>query len=130
MPSSKPKGRTIEMEVRIRAPREAVWSALTEPFQLAQWFPPVAGGKPGLGEELTFSWGPELQWRTRVVAWEPGRHLLWRGEGGTPPAPSWGGTTRPPTPPYPPKGPRLLPHPRPSPWRWTGRWRRPVGMCW
>ena len=68
MPSAKPKGRTIEMEVRIRATREAVWAALTEPSQLTQWFPPAASGQPGLGEELTFSWGPELQWHTRVVA--------------------------------------------------------------
>jgi len=78
--SQKPKRRTIELQVRIHAPREAVWAALTEASQLARWFPPVASGKAGLGETLTFAWGPEMQWHTRVAAWEPGRHLLWRDE--------------------------------------------------
>ncbi len=102
MPSSKPKGRTIEWEVRIHAPREAVWAALTEPTQLARWFPPVASGRPGLGEELTFAWGPALQWHTRVVAWEPGRHLVWRDEAVPQPdspgesGPSGAGSTAPP----------------------------------
>ncbi len=72
------KPRTMTLQVRIKAPREAVWRALTEASELARWFPPVASGKPGLGEELCFAWGPELQWHTEVAAFEPGRHLLWR----------------------------------------------------
>jgi uncharacterized protein YndB with AHSA1/START domain len=78
MTVAKPKPRTIELEVRINAPKEAVWKALTEASELARWFPPIATGKPGLGEELLLSWGPELQWRTEVAAFEPGHHLLWR----------------------------------------------------
>lgn len=78
--SRQPQGRTIQLDVRIHAPRDAVWAALTDPVQLARWFPPLASGKPGLGEKLVFTWDPELQWHTRVAAWEPGHHLLWRDE--------------------------------------------------
>jgi uncharacterized protein YndB with AHSA1/START domain len=72
------KPRVIELEIRIHAPRDAVWAALTEPSELARWFPPIAQGKPGVGEMLLLSWGPEVQWRTRIVEWEPGRHLRWQ----------------------------------------------------
>jgi uncharacterized protein YndB with AHSA1/START domain len=75
---SKPKPRTLELEMRIDAPPEAVWRALTEASELARWFPPIAEGKAGLGEELLLSWGPHMEWRTQVVAFEPGRHLVWR----------------------------------------------------
>jgi len=75
--TSKPKARIIQLEVRIQAPRDVVWAALTEASELSRWFPPVATGKPGLGEELSFSWG-DLHWHTEVVGWEPGRHLVWR----------------------------------------------------
>jgi uncharacterized protein YndB with AHSA1/START domain len=72
------KPRTIELEARIEASVEAVWKALTDVSELSRWFPPLAEGKPGLGEELLFSWGPEMQWSSTVAAWEPGKHLLWR----------------------------------------------------
>lgn len=93
MTEKKSKTRTIEVEVRIDAPLDAVWKALTEASELARWFPPVAVGKTGLGEELLLSWGPEVQWHTQVVAFEPGKHLVWQdrapqnlGESGTLPA--------------------------------------------
>jgi uncharacterized protein YndB with AHSA1/START domain len=72
------KPRVIELQVTIHAPRGAVWAALSEPSELARWFPPTVEGKPGFGEMLVLSWGPEVHWRTRVAAWEPGRHLRWQ----------------------------------------------------
>jgi uncharacterized protein YndB with AHSA1/START domain len=92
--TTKSKPRTIELEVHIDAPREAVWTALTEPSELARWFPPIATGKAGLGEELLLSWGPEVQWRTFIVAWEPGKHLLWQDKA-TPSAPRAEGSESP-----------------------------------
>ena len=87
MTDAKPKKpRSLELEVSIAAPREAVWAALTEPSELARWFPPLAVGKAGPGEMLLLSWGP-IEWRTQVVAWEPGRHLGWRDLPGHPSAP-------------------------------------------
>ena len=83
MTPKKAEPRILELDVRVDAPKEAVWKALTEASELARWFPPIAEGKPGLGEELLLSWGPHLQWRTEVVAFEPGRHLRWRDK--TPP---------------------------------------------
>lgn len=92
MTQGKRKPRTIEVEVRIEAPVEAVWKALTDASELSRWFPPVAEGKPGLGEPLLLSWGPEMQWHTTVAAWEPGKHLLWRDTS----SPEFPGTTQPP----------------------------------
>lgn len=84
MTPKKAEPRILELDVHIDAPKETVWKALTEASELARWFPPIAEGKAGLGEELLLSWGPHLQWRTEVVAFEPGRHLRWRDK--TPPS--------------------------------------------
>jgi uncharacterized protein YndB with AHSA1/START domain len=89
MTQGRRKPRTIELEVRIDAPVEAVWKALTEASELSRWFPPLAEGKTGLGSELLFSWGPELQWQTSVVAWEPSKHLTWSDKS----SPEFAGTT-------------------------------------
>jgi len=79
MSDAKPKkSRIVELEVTVGATPEAVWAALTEPSELMRWFPPLVAGQAGPGEELLFSWGPDVQWRTQIVAWEPGRHLRWR----------------------------------------------------
>jgi uncharacterized protein YndB with AHSA1/START domain len=83
MTPQKPKPRTVEPEVRIDAPQEAVWRALTEANELARWLPPIAAGKPGLGEELLLCWGPHLEWRTEVVTFDVGRHLVWRDKAPT-----------------------------------------------
>lgn len=91
MTDAKPKKpRTVEVEVSIAAPPEAVWAALTEPAELARWFPPIVAGKAAPGETLLLSWGPGVEWRTQVVGWEPGRHLVWRDLAGHPSAPEAG----------------------------------------
>jgi uncharacterized protein YndB with AHSA1/START domain len=110
MTPNKPNPRTIELEVRIDTPREAVCKALTEASELARWFPPIAVGKPGLGEELFFSWGPEIQWRTEVVVWEQGRHLVWRDKPSAPGTVSMPGAS--------------------APWRSSGRWRQSRDRWW
>jgi uncharacterized protein YndB with AHSA1/START domain len=90
--------RSIQLEVTVRAPADAVWSALTDPVELARWFPPVANGSSGVGEKLLISWGPGMEWSTTVTAAEPGHHVQWMDDPGQPLAVDWritgeGGTT-------------------------------------
>ena len=40
------KTRTIETEIRIDAPVDQVWQALTDPEELVRWFPLEAGVEP------------------------------------------------------------------------------------
>jgi uncharacterized protein YndB with AHSA1/START domain len=77
----------IELSIEIDAPIEAVWKALTEARELANWFPPEAGADgSGLGSVLTLSWGEGMTFAVRVVAHEEGKHLRWMAEGeGAPP---------------------------------------------
>jgi uncharacterized protein YndB with AHSA1/START domain len=45
-PQKKPQGRTVETEMAIDAPLEAVWKALTEAGELTRWFPVEARSSP------------------------------------------------------------------------------------
>ena len=67
--------RTIEVEMTIDAPPEAVWKALTDPGELTRWFPLSAAVEPGAGGVITLGWGPEMTGGNRILAWEPGAHL-------------------------------------------------------
>ncbi len=53
-------------------PPEAVWSALTDPAQLASWFmtQAVIDGRPGGSVKMTS--GPaRFEWTGQILAWEP-----------------------------------------------------------
>jgi uncharacterized protein YndB with AHSA1/START domain len=61
-------GGLIRFERRLRHPIEEVWSALTEPDRLADWWPPFATNVTAdlrEGGLLTFDWpdGPNLEFR-------------------------------------------------------------------
>ena len=73
----RPATRAISLEITLPVSPEAVWSALTEPEEIARWFPPVATAGPGEGHTVTFSWGPAVEWTSTAVIWEPGRHVRW-----------------------------------------------------
>ena len=67
--------RTIVKEIEIAAPIEAVWKTLTDPDELARWFPLEARVTPGAGGEIFLSWGPGCEGTARIDVWEPGRRL-------------------------------------------------------
>ena len=67
----------IERQVVIAAPRERVWTALTEADQLKAWF--ASGGcrvDLRVGGEIFFDWN-EVTGRTRILELEPPRRLVW-----------------------------------------------------
>jgi len=67
--------RTIEIEMDIDAAVGRVWNALTDPEQLRQWFPLMAEVEGGAGGSIRLTWGPELDGRNAIIAWEPDRYL-------------------------------------------------------
>ena len=78
--------RSIEVELSMDAPPEAVWKALTDPEELTRWFPfdaktepakaeAPSGRAPGPGGYLAHSWGAALQGRNRIKLWEPETRL-------------------------------------------------------
>jgi uncharacterized protein YndB with AHSA1/START domain len=81
--------RSIDLKVSIDAPTAAVWDALTDPAQLANWFPPISSGSSAVGGKLLISWGPSMEWTTTVVAAEPNRHVRWVDDPSQPLAVDW-----------------------------------------
>ena len=73
--TTKTKTRSIEVELDIAAPPDAVWKALTEPDELSRWFPLKARVEPGEGGAIALSWGEGLEGENRIQVWEPGRRL-------------------------------------------------------
>lgn len=71
----KPATRTIEKQMEIAAPVEAVWKALTDAEELTRWFPLKARVKPGAGGSVFLSWGPECEGEAPIDVWEPNRRL-------------------------------------------------------
>ncbi len=49
---------TLRFERRIAHPVDAVWRAVTEPDELAQWFPCEVALDPRVGGEMTFTFPP------------------------------------------------------------------------
>lgn len=72
------KTRTVEAEIEIAAPAEAVWKALTDADELTRWFPLTAEVTPGEGGRLWLGWGDLAEWEHRIEIWEPGVHLRTR----------------------------------------------------
>lgn len=73
---SESKGpRKIEKEIRILAPVEDVWKALTDAEELARWFPLEARVTLGEGGAIWMSWKNEFQFNTPIGAWKPNEHL-------------------------------------------------------
>lgn len=74
------EARSLEAELEVDAPVAAVWKALTDGEELANWFPFEARVTPGVGGSVWLSWGGEGEECT-IEAWEPERHLrtMWPG---------------------------------------------------
>jgi uncharacterized protein YndB with AHSA1/START domain len=69
----KPKTRSLNAEIEINAPAEAVWKALTDAEELTRWFPLEAGRTPE--GNLWMSWRNEFKGESRIEIAEPNRHF-------------------------------------------------------
>lgn len=69
--------RTIEREIEIAAPAEAVWKALTEARELERWFPTLAE-VDRQRKTIRLAWGDAYDSTGAIEAWEEGRHLRHR----------------------------------------------------
>jgi len=73
----------VTREVVLEAPVEEVWSALTDPEQLEEWFANDVELDPREGGEGVFRWDDGEERRATVVEAEPGERLVldWDDEG-------------------------------------------------
>ncbi len=71
----KSKTRSVEVQLDIAAPLDAVWKAITEADEMKRWFPLDAESKPGVGGHILRLWGDVCTWQTRIDTWEPSAHL-------------------------------------------------------
>jgi uncharacterized protein YndB with AHSA1/START domain len=72
---SRAKARKIEKQIEIAASIDSVWKALTDPEELARWFPLEARVKPGEGGTMWLSWGPGCEGEANISVWVPKQHL-------------------------------------------------------
>lgn len=70
---------TIEKTLELNAPVDRVWRALTEPSELARWFPDrVEQAGVALGADGRFVWEQHGRFAFRLEALEPPNRLVWR----------------------------------------------------
>lgn len=67
--------RSAAGEVRVEAPVQRVWRALTDASELERWFPLEARVEPGVGGSVWMSWKNEFAGSSEIVKWEP-PHVL------------------------------------------------------
>jgi uncharacterized protein YndB with AHSA1/START domain len=67
--------RAAQAEIVVDAAPEAVWRALTDAVELANWFPLEARVTPGVGGRIWVSWGESFAGEAKIEIWEPGRHI-------------------------------------------------------
>lgn len=75
-------GRVIDLSVEIAASPQDLWRCLTDPEELARWFPLSARVEPGEGGSIWVSWGPGVEYGQRIQVWDPPRHLRTGEEAG------------------------------------------------
>ncbi|TAH35266.1 MAG: SRPBCC domain-containing protein [Planctomycetota bacterium] len=69
--------RSIQREIQLDAPPEAVWKAITDPAELPNWFPLAARGGATPGSAVVWSWG-DFDWDLEVVEARPPQLLRLR----------------------------------------------------
>ena len=69
----------MRFERRLPHPVERVWRAVTQPEELAAWFPCRVRADLRPGGAMTFDFGPDLHSEGRVTDWDPPRRFafLW-----------------------------------------------------
>jgi uncharacterized protein YndB with AHSA1/START domain len=73
--SSPDTPRSAEYVIPIAAPPDLVWKALTDPTELARWFPLTARVTPGVGGTMQLFWGDLGMDDLAIRIWKPGEHL-------------------------------------------------------
>jgi uncharacterized protein YndB with AHSA1/START domain len=68
----------IERKVTINAPKERVYSAITDPKQIIQWFPDTMEGELKEGEQPIFDFGGHGKSQIYVVAMRPHDYFAYR----------------------------------------------------
>ena len=63
--------------LHLKAPQSVVWRALTEPEQLAQWFPDRTDLQPVPGAEGVFDWEKHGKFAVRLEEIVPESRLVW-----------------------------------------------------
>jgi len=67
--------RRIERTLKLDAPVDAVWKALTDATELMRWFPMRARVVPGPGGSIHMQWDDTYDAESRIEIWEPDQHL-------------------------------------------------------
>ena len=66
---------SLRFERRLAHPIEKVWRSITEPSELAQWFPSRVSGEVRLGATLRFAFENGMEIEGEVTEFEPPRRL-------------------------------------------------------
>ena len=69
---------SIEREITIRAPKERVYSAITDPKQIVSWFPEAIYGTLEKGATPTIDFGKGYEFQIHVVAANPHDYFAYR----------------------------------------------------
>lgn len=75
--------RTVERQIEIAAPPDAVWKALTDADELIRWFPLEARITPGQNGTVWMRWDESETVDDRIDVWEPERRLRLVGKDGS-----------------------------------------------
>ncbi len=69
---------SIERKITIRAPKERVYSAITDPKQIVSWFPDTIDGTLEIGATPTIDFGKEYKFQILIVAANPHDYFAYR----------------------------------------------------
>jgi uncharacterized protein YndB with AHSA1/START domain len=74
--------RKHEFSVEIKAPKEAVWEALTVPSEIVKWLAPIAEVQPGVGGKIDIGWTEDMKGSSEILEWQPNEKLTKTAHGG------------------------------------------------
>jgi len=77
-PGAHPTIAAIEQTIELSAPPERVWRALTEPEELALWFPDQAEVDLRPGGNGSWAWDKHGKFAVKFEIVDPPLHLAWR----------------------------------------------------
>ncbi len=69
---------SIERRITIRAPKERVYNAITDPEQIVSWFPDEINGTLEVGASPTIDFGKGFVYQISVVAANPHDYFAYR----------------------------------------------------
>jgi len=82
-----PSGRrSVQVEIEVPGTPEQVWQAIATGPGISSWFVPTKV-VPGVGGEMTLDFGPGMESKSKVTAWDPPRMFAAESRDGGPDAP-------------------------------------------